>query len=487
MQGVKMDNWVNDEFFDLSLGDVRVNKSAKKVISELGAQPGASIPQIFETSSEVNFCYNFFHNGKVTAEKILEPHIKRTIERIKSEPVILLPQDTTSLNYSNKLSLEDDLGNISGKNNQGLFVHPLLAITPLRVNLGIVDAKIWAREQRSEELTRKEIYSLPIEEKERFRWAESYNVACQIAVECPTTQVITIADREGDFAELFEIVCEATTKDKFAHIIVRGSHDRALIDDNSKKLTKKQKDGLTIEEMEKIEEEKKIQIKLKLKLQNSPILGEISFSVPATKNRTARMVTQVIKTAKIKFKKRTANGLCVEANVVMAIEESPPEGEPPLVWWFLTTLPIDTFEQATLVIQYYLARWEIEFFFKTLKSGCKVEERALTNGAIIPLISVFLVITWRILYAMKLGRTCPNLSSEALFTSSEWKSVYKVMHKGSKLPESPPLLGEFVVMIARLGGYLNRKNDPPPGPTVMWRGFRKMETLVEAWESFGHD
>ncbi len=479
-----MENWVDDEFFHINLGDKRVNSSAKKIISKLGAQPGVSIPQAFETHSEVQFCYNFFHNGKITAEKILSPHIKATIERIRSESVVLLPQDTSSLNYTSKPSLKDDLGNISAKNNQGIFLHPLLAITPSRVNLGIVDAKIWAREQRSEKLTRKEIYALPIEEKERYRWAESYNVACKVAEECPNTQVITIADREGDFAELWEVICEAKKKEHYAHVIIRGSHDRDLIDEMNK-MTKKELESLTKEEREKIEEEKKIQKNLILKLKNAKTLGTISFSIPATKDRAARTVTQVIKTAKIKFKKRIAGSESVEANVVMAVEESPPEGVEPLMWWFLTTLPIDTFEQATLVIEYYLARWEIEIFFKTLKSGCKVEERGLTGGAIIPFIAVLSVIAWRIMYAMKLGRSCPELSSEILFSSSEWKSVYKVVNKGSDLPEKPPLLGEFIIMIARLGGYLARKNDPPPGPTVMWRGFNKMHTLALAWDSFG--
>lgn len=172
-------------------------------------------------------------------------------------------------------------------------------------------------------------------------------------------------------------------------------------------------------------------------------------------------------------------------NVVMAIEENPPPGIEPLMWWFLTTLPIDTFEEATLVIQYYLARWEIEVFFKILKSGCKVEERGLTGGALMPLIAVFLVIAWRIMYAMKLGRCCPEISAEVIFSSTEWKSVYKVLNKGFKLPDKPPSLSEFITMVARLGGYLNRKNDPPPGPTVMWKGFNKMQTLTEAWESFG--
>ena len=162
-------DWIEEEFSLLKLGDVRVDKSGKEILRTLGAKPGLSITQAFETHSEVNGCYEFFHNGKVTAEKILKPHKLATKKRIKFEPVILLPQDTSSFNYSTKLSIEEDLGNISGKNNQGLFLHPLIAITPERVNLGIVDAKIWARKQRTEELTRKEIYALPIEEKERFR------------------------------------------------------------------------------------------------------------------------------------------------------------------------------------------------------------------------------------------------------------------------------------------------------------------------------
>ena len=480
-----MEDWVGDEFFSLKLGDVRVDESGKKFIKSLASQPGISIPQAFQTHSEVNACYEFFHNGKVTAEKILKPHKQATLNRIKSEPVVLFPNDTTSFNYSSKPSIEET-GNISAKNNQGFFLHPLLAITPSRINLGIIDAKLWAREERVEKLTRKEIYALPLEEKEAMRWAESYIVACKVAKECPNTQVITIADREGDFAELFEIVSEYREKENYAHVIIRGSHDRALIDET--KITKKIKSKLTTdEEKNKIEEDKKIQKKLSTKLRNSQALGTVTFTIPATKNREKRVVTQVIKTSQITFKKRMAGSRSVTMNVVMAIEESPPPGVEPLIWWFLTTLPVDTFEQATLVIQYYLARWEIEIFFKILKSGCNVEGRRLTGGALIPLIAVFLIIAWRIMYTMKLGRLCPDISAEKLFSSSEWKSVYKVLNKGSKLPDKPPTLNEFIIMVARLGGYLNRKNDPPPGPTVMWRGFNKMQNLVEAWESFGPD
>jgi hypothetical protein len=178
----------------------------------------------------------------------------------------------------------------------------------------------------------------------------------------------------------------------------------------------------------------------------------------------------------------------VTINAVMAVEENPPEGVEPLIWVFLTTLPVNTFDEAIAVIQYYLTRWEIEVFFKILKSGCEVEERRFENSeSLASLIGIFLVIAWRVAYAMKLGRNCPEMSAEIIFSSSEWKSVYKVVNKGVKLPEKPPLLGEFIIMIARLGGYLNRKSDPPPGPKAMWVGISRMNDFATAWDAFGHE
>jgi hypothetical protein len=148
-------------------------------------------------------------------------------------------------------------------------------------------------------------------------------------------------------------------------------------------------------------------------------------------------------------------------------------------------LPIDTFDQVSLIIKYYLTRWEIEVFFKILKSGCEVEERRLTGGSLTSLIALFLIIAWRIQYVMKLGRSCPEISTEMVFSASEWKSTYKVLNKNSKLPTKPPSLSEFIIMIAKLGGYLNRKNDPPPGPKAMWIGFNRMSDFSLAWETFG--
>lgn len=450
-----------EEFEGVNLGDKRVNTKCLSIVDTLANRPGATIPTACDTWSETKCCYEFFANGKVTPEKLLEPHKKATIKRIQKEQIVLLPTDTSSLNLTSKPSIKS-LGNI-GNVNQGIFIHPLLAITPDRVNLGIVDANIWARESNDKQLSGHEIYALPIEEKEKYRWIESYKIACEVANQCPDTQVIAITDREGDFAELFEAVNSAQKEEKYADIIVRSYHDRTVVSDGETK-------------------------KLKKALEDANPLGTITFTIPKTKNREARVVVQALKAAKVTFKKRSISkskaSPLVTMNAVMAIEENPPEGVEPLIWVFLTTLPIDTFEQGALVIKYYLARWEIEVFFKILKSGCAVEKRRLSEYEnLASLMAIYLVIAWRIAHVTKLARTYPEISCEAVFSRSEWQAAHVMKKKNNKFPDKAPTLAEFICIVATLGGYLNRKNDPPPGPTVIWTGLTRLHDFTTIYET----
>ena len=155
----------------------------------------------------------------------------------------------------------------------------------------------------------------------------------------------------------------------------------------------------------------------------------------------------------------------VEINTVLVEEINPPEGEEPITWLLLTSLPVDTFEQACLVVEYYLCRWQIEIYFKVLKSGCKIEDRQFeTSERIKPCIALYMIVAWRVLFVTMLGRECPDLPCTVLFEDDEWESVY---------------------MIASLGGYLNRKCDGPPGTKTMWVGLQRMVDFALAWKSFG--
>ena len=116
-----------------------------------------------------------------------------------------------------------------------------------------------------------------------------------------------------------------------------------------------------------------------------PILGEVEFKIPKAEGRSSRRVVQSVKAGRVLLKPPYRKGERlpeVEINVVFVEEINPPEGEEPITWLLLTSLPVDTFEQACLVVEYYLCRWQVEIYFKVLKSGCKTEDRQLeTSGA----------------------------------------------------------------------------------------------------------
>lgn len=460
-------SWVEEEFKTIDIGDKRLNNRMIHITECLGLAPGRTIPQTFKSWGDIKACYDFVKNDLVTEEKLLAPHIERTLERIKEYSVVLLLSDTTDINYTTKAAMTGK-ERLTNKQN-GIWLHPTIAVTPERLTLGIVDANFWHREP---EVAGKSAASgtsrdkAPIEEKESYRWLKSYLKACEIASKAPKTEVININDREGDIIEIFE---EASKQKEgsFAYFIIRSKHDRCL---------------------EEEDEEKKIQKKLRQKLKETAPIGEIEFTIPPTGKRKGRKVKQQIKAVSVTLKpaNKHKKSKKVKINAVMAIEENPPEGEEALVWIFITNLPINSFDDVCKIIKYYLCRWEIELFFKILKSGCKIEERQLqTTDRMKNLISIFMILAWRVQFTMMLGRVNSEILASEIFEDAEWKSVYKIANNKKSLPRKAPKLGEFIILIAELGGYVNQKGAEPPGVKTMWKGMARMVDFAIAWEAFG--
>jgi Transposase Tn5 dimerisation domain len=221
-------------------------------------------------------------------------------------------------------------------------------------------------------------------------------------------------------------------------------------------------------------------------LYQAPIIGSLQFTLPNRTGKKSRIVNQTIRAKKVIFlpSKHKKDLPKVSVNAVLLQEENPPEGEEPVVWMFLTSLPIDTFEDILLIIDLYLSRWGIELFFKVLKSGCKIEELRFQEASrLLVCIAIYMVVAWRILYSTFIGRTCPQLPCTVLFDIDEWQSVYATIEK-AKPPTAPPNLDEFMKMIATLGGYRGRKSDGPPGIKVIWIGMQAMHRLAEGWRAY---
>jgi hypothetical protein len=174
----------------------------------------------------------------------------------------------------------------------------------------------------------------------------------------------------------------------------------------------------------------------------------------------------------------------VTVNVVLVEEVNPPEGCEPVQWLLVTTLPIDRPEQVKLVVQAYCIRWQIEVFFRTLKSGCRIESRQFEElRRVENCLALYSIIAWRIMYLCRLGRECPELSCEAVFEPSEWKSVYVAINR-TEPPATPPPLNEMIRMIASLGGYVIRKSTHP-GTQTLWIGLQRVHDISNAWTAFG--
>lgn len=148
----------------------------------------------------------------------------------------------------------------------------------------------------------------------------------------------------------------------------------------------------------------------------------------------------------------------------------------------LTTIPVTSFDDALEKVQWYTCRWQIEIFFKILKSGCRIEDRQLQSGERIQrCLALDAIIAWRVLFLTMVPRNIPNMPCDVLLEIEEWQSLYCFINKTKNPPSKPPTLSEAVRMIAKLGGFLGRKHDGYPGPMVIWRGLQRLSDIAAIW------
>ena len=218
-----MSSWIDQELATLDLGDDRLNQRQKRILDRFAARPSASIPGACGGWAETLGAYRFFAHPRVTAEEVLRPHSQATLERIAEHPVVLLPQDTTELDFTRPQEHVAGAGPLNWEQRTGFFQHVQLAVTPERLPLGVIDAMTWGRDPQDDPKTDRR-KNRPIEQKESYRWLLGYRRACAVAAAVPTTRIISLADREGDIYECF--VEAQRTEGPRADWIIRACQDR---------------------------------------------------------------------------------------------------------------------------------------------------------------------------------------------------------------------------------------------------------------------
>jgi hypothetical protein len=449
-------DWAEQELNLVNFGDQRLDRRAQQMLSRLGDKPTTSIPAACNGWSETKAAYRLLDNGRVTSEKLLAPHRACTLARVEGEKTVLCIEDTSELDYTSKSDI-DGLGPLNYEARQGLYLHPMVAVTPDRLCHGVLDCHALIRDEGS--LGADKDRQRSIEEKESLRWLEGYRGVCELSKEQPTTEWIYVADREADIYEIYaEYLRRQGEGQASGGFVVRSQHDRLLVGGE----------------------------KLWAAVENSPVLGEMTFDMPGNASREARPIEQTIQATKVLLKAPyRADGKlpAVEVTAILAREKRAPTGEEPIEWLLLTHRAVATFEQAMEVLQWYLCRWQIEIFFKILKSGCKIEELQLERiTRLEPALAFYMIVAWRVLYLTMLGRECPELPCDVVFGEEEWKAVYIVCKKQPP-PEEPPTLDSMIRMVAGFGGFLNRKHDGFPEPKTIWIGIQRCRDSTLAIES----
>jgi len=446
-----MKDWNIEEASSLNFNDVRLNERYTKIVEKLYLNPNESLPKSLHTHSELIAAYRFMDNPKVTFETIINSSKANTIERIKNEKVILPVQDTTSLDYTSK-KISEQLGHLESKKRRGIFLHPTLLFNESGLCLGNYDAKIWTRDlaKLGKSSNRKKT---GIEEKESYRWLESYYHSCEIAKQFPDKTVINVGDRESDIYELFHLTEDPNNK---SDIVLRaGQNRRTLTEDNEVKLLRDRLEGMQVK-------------------------GQLKVSIPKSPRRKAREATLEIKYSKIELlvppsKKKSLSN--VKINVVHIKEVSNSNDEDSIEWVLLTTLDVNNMGDAIRVLKIYKVRWKIEIFFRVLKSGCKVEELHLQDiDRLKPLLAIYMIISYRIMFLTMIGRVHPDLPADLFFSDDEWQ-VITLMAEGSR-NENPPTIRGLIRMIGSLGGFLGRKSDGEPGPGQIWTGMKRVADFL---------
>ncbi|MCY3023589.1 MAG: IS4 family transposase [Planctomycetota bacterium] len=304
------------------------------------------------------------------------------------------------------------------------------------------------------ERTSSKRHQRPFADKESFRWLESLRVVHE-RIPADTT-VINVTDREGDIYEVF-----AEPRPPNSELLIRACYNRRLC-----------------EQAQQLYEV----------LDAQPVAGDMNVRLqqrPDRKPKDAclqvRHCTVTLRPPSHRVEQVTLAPVTLTA--ILVTDRCPPEGRKPIRWLLLTTLAVESLDDARRIVTYYTRRWLIERFHYTLKSGCRIEQSQLRTVARLGrLLALYCVVAWRLLWMLYLSRAEPDCLCSIALTHQEWRLLYlawqHLHHRDDPLPTTPPPLREVVRRIAQLGGFIGRKGDGDPGVKTLWRGLMRLQDIV---------
>jgi hypothetical protein len=453
-----MDVWAERELDGGEFPDQRLKTRLGRLLSDFGQRVGGTVPMACQDWAATKAAYRFFDNSRVDEGTILAGHFAATRARFAAAagPTLVL-HDTSEFSFQR--DAPDGIGTLSlikGRHARhtvcGLLLHSSLVVTTAGVPLGLAAVKFWTREKfkGTNALKRKvNPTRIPIEHKESVRWLDNLRQATARLGD--PARCVHIGDREADIFELFCAAREAKT-----HFLVRTCVDRLAGSGNS-----------TVAKL----------------MAREPIRGSHDVEVRDDRGRVStarvylRFCTMTVHPPIGKQKRYPQLSL----TVIDAHERGKPEGRDPIRWHLLTDLPVTSLAAAIEKLTWYALRWKLETYHKILKSGCQAEQARLrTADRLTNLLAVLCVVGWRVFWLTMVNRATPDAPAETALTRPEIDVLDRLA--GRPVPDVDRTVGRYLLQIAKLGGYLARAKDPPPGNLVLWRGLSRLTDILLGFE-----
>jgi hypothetical protein len=460
---------VVEEFERIELGDARLNGRARRVARALASQPEMGFPRALATEAELEGFYRFLSNDKVTAERLLRPHVDATVGRLTEHGLALVIHDNTEFRFGG-VQGRSGLGEV-GPTGSGFLAHFALAIAPdCRDPLGVLAIDSWVRlgdsptqERRKDPNKYKELKKRPSEQDRWFTMVE--RVAERVA---GRAELIHVMDSEAD-----DYILLWNLQRTHSRHVLRLCYDRRLdAEATGSRPGEKTKEFVT---RAKIRATRQV----KLSRRKRAIAG----------GRTRRSAPRLERDATLKISALSVvirrPGQCgneapstLQVNLVSVREKNPPPDVVPIEWFLLTTEPIDTEDQVLRVVDIYRARWQIEEYFKALKTGCAFEKRQLeTRMTLLKALALFTPVAWALLRMRTLSRSSPTARATTVLSPVQ----IRLLRERTKLPlTSNSTVEQAWMAVARLGGHL--KQNGPPGWQTLGRGYSDLLMLEAGYK-----
>ena len=442
--------WAEQVAEGADLPDQRLQSRLTAILVDTSERPSASIPQAAGDDGQAKATYRFYANDRATTEALHRGVALEAAQRSLDQDVLLIVQDTTTLNFTGLKSIPE-LGPIdSGGLARGVHLHTALAVSTSGPVIGILDQQYWARPRPGRPGP---------EEKESGKWINGIDAAraalYQAAGDRPVPRRIHVMDREGDAYEVMMAVEDAGDS-----AIIRCAQNRRVDDPLA-----------TAHQA----------------VRSQPVLCRTTVAVDrkaGVPQRTAWVEVRAMAVTLVPDLSKYPHAWPMTWNLVEVWEPAPPAGTEPVHWLLWTLEPAATAAEALEVVRKYTCRWPIEEVHLVLKSGCQVEAlRLATWDGLEKAVTVKAAVAARIVSLRDLARETPEAPASGVLEADEVEVLIRHFGKGKPIAAAELTIGQAVLWIGRLGGHLNRKGDGMPGVRTLWRGLHDLTLLVAGFRA----